>query len=74
MRYALLLAVLAIAFYAFPSAPAMSSKAHNSSARSAAELYAKHCASCHGKDGRAKTFKAKLITRATLPIPSGSAM
>ena len=27
--------------------------------RSAAEIYAKHCASCHGKDGRAKTFKAK---------------
>ena len=26
---------------------------------SAAELYAKHCSSCHGKDGRAKTFKAK---------------
>lgn len=26
---------------------------------SAAELYAKRCASCHGKDGRAKTFKAK---------------
>ena len=29
------------------------------SARSAAELYAKHCASCHGNDGRAKTFKGK---------------
>jgi cbb3-type cytochrome c oxidase subunit III len=28
--------------------------------RSAAELYAKNCASCHGKDGQAKTFKAKL--------------
>jgi mono/diheme cytochrome c family protein len=26
---------------------------------SAAALYARHCASCHGKDGRAKTFKAK---------------
>ncbi len=22
-------------------------------------IYAKHCAKCHGKDGRAKTFKAK---------------
>jgi mono/diheme cytochrome c family protein len=28
-------------------------------AREAATLYAKNCASCHGKDGRAKTFKAK---------------
>ena len=27
--------------------------------RSAAALYSKHCASCHGKDGRSKTFKAK---------------
>lgn len=32
---------------------------NNSTARTAAELYAKRCASCHGKDGRAKTFKAK---------------
>jgi mono/diheme cytochrome c family protein len=32
----------------------------NVSTRSAAELYTKNCASCHGKDGRAKTFKAKL--------------
>jgi mono/diheme cytochrome c family protein len=29
-------------------------------AKGAAESYAKYCASCHGKDGRAKTFKAKL--------------
>jgi mono/diheme cytochrome c family protein len=28
--------------------------------KTAAELYTKHCASCHGKDGQAKTFKAKL--------------
>ena len=27
--------------------------------RDAATLYAKTCATCHGKDGRAKTFKAK---------------
>lgn len=27
--------------------------------RSAATLYSKHCASCHGKDGRSKTVKAK---------------
>ncbi len=25
----------------------------------AAALYSKHCAKCHGKDGRAKTLKAK---------------
>lgn len=27
--------------------------------RTAASLYAKYCDTCHGKDGRAKTFKAK---------------
>lgn len=29
-------------------------------AKSAGELFSKNCASCHGRDGRAKTFKAKL--------------
>ena len=28
-------------------------------ARSAPQLWGKYCASCHGKDGRAKTMKAK---------------
>jgi mono/diheme cytochrome c family protein len=28
--------------------------------KSAAQLYSKNCASCHGRDGRSKTFKAKL--------------
>jgi mono/diheme cytochrome c family protein len=27
--------------------------------RSAAQLYSKYCATCHGKDGRSKTLKAK---------------
>jgi len=31
-----------------------------SAPRSAAELYSKNCATCHGNDGRAKTFKGKL--------------
>ena len=29
------------------------------SVRSAAELYSKQCASCHGRDGRSKTLKGK---------------
>lgn len=28
-------------------------------AKSANQLYSKNCASCHGRDGRAKTLKAK---------------
>ena len=31
------------------------------SQRSAEEIYLKHCASCHGKDGSAKTFKSKFV-------------
>ncbi|HEU4795070.1 MAG TPA: cytochrome c [Pyrinomonadaceae bacterium] len=31
----------------------------NSNARSAPQLYRKHCVSCHGSDGRAKTSKGK---------------
>jgi mono/diheme cytochrome c family protein len=30
----------------------------------AAQLFAKNCATCHGKDGRAKTFKSKLHVHA----------
>jgi mono/diheme cytochrome c family protein len=31
----------------------------NGSPRSATQLYARHCASCHGNDGKAKTSKGK---------------
>ena len=37
--------------------------------RSAATLYSKHCDSCHGKDGRAKTFKAKFNHARNLTEP-----
>ena len=39
------------------------------SARTAAQLYSKNCASCHGKDGRAKTFKAKFNHARNLTEP-----
>ena len=32
----------------------------NAPAQNAAPLYTKHCASCHGKDGRSKTIKGKM--------------
>src|SRR3989442_15911896 len=60
MRHFCLISILAIAFGAVLTNRPMAGEASYSSARSAAELYTKHCASCHGKDGRAKTFKAKL--------------
>ena len=39
------------------------------SQRTATALYAKHCATCHGKDGRAKTFKAKFNKARNLTEP-----
>jgi mono/diheme cytochrome c family protein len=60
MRYALSLVFLVVAFgAAFASLPTSDDPVYVG-ARSAAELYAKNCASCHGRDGRAKTFKGKL--------------
>jgi mono/diheme cytochrome c family protein len=62
MRYALLLIFLALAFGGAFASRRMSGEpvtVGNVSARSAAELYAKNCASYHGRDGRAKTFKGK---------------
>ena len=38
-------------------------------AGSATQLYFKNCASCHGRDGRAKTFKAKLNHARNLSDP-----
>lgn len=70
MRSVLLLTILAMAFSTILPDRAMTGEAHNVSARSAAELYAKNCASCHGKDGRAKTFKGKLKHARDLTDPT----
>lgn len=37
--------------------------------RTAATLFSKNCATCHGKDGRAKTFKAKFNHARNLTEP-----
>lgn len=42
-----------------PTPAARQSPPPTPSRRDAGALYAKHCATCHGKDGRAKTFKAR---------------
>ena len=39
----------------------------------ASALYAKHCDACHGKDGRAKTFKAKFNHARNLTDPTWQA-
>jgi mono/diheme cytochrome c family protein len=60
MRYTLLTVFLVVAFGAAFASLSVSGEPVNVGARSAAELYAKNCASCHGRDGRARTFKGKL--------------
>ena len=60
MRHLCLFIILAIVFGVSLTSLAKNGETNHSSARDAAELYAKHCASCHGKDGQAKTLKAKL--------------
>ena len=59
MKYILLILFLAAAFGGVFASRARSGEPVTASAMSAAELYNKKCASCHGKDGRAKTFKGK---------------
>jgi len=53
-------ALVTLAFGATLAAHTLRSEAYSVTARGAAVLYAKDCASCHGKDGRAKTLKGKL--------------
>jgi mono/diheme cytochrome c family protein len=50
----LTISLVTIAHKSIPAAMAT-----HESAASASELYARHCSECHGKDGRAKGFKAK---------------
>src|SRR6266498_3373404 len=60
MKYVFLLIVTAVALASAFAGRATTDGFGNVTARSAAELYAKNCASCHGRDGRGKTFKGKL--------------
>ena len=46
---------------------------HSARPADAAELYFRKCASCHGKDGKAKTFKAKLNSARNLTDPEWQA-
>ena len=63
LRGAAFAATLAgVCFACLPGLAARSAndnKAARRGGRDAAAIYAKSCATCHGKDGRAKTFKAK---------------
>ena len=67
MKYACLILFLITATAVFASRTGIGSV--TTSGRDAAELYSKNCASCHGRDGRSKTFKAKLNHARNLSDP-----
>jgi mono/diheme cytochrome c family protein len=73
IAHVLSVAISGVLFAAMLAGRAMTSEARNVSPRSPAELYAKNCASCHGKDGRAKTFKGKLKHARDLTDPTWQA-
>lgn len=56
----ILLAAFAISYPSLLAATSLTTNAGPIPAVNAAQLFAKQCASCHGKDGRAKTIKGKL--------------
>ncbi|HAF13698.1 MAG TPA: hypothetical protein DHU55_18500 [Blastocatellia bacterium] len=60
MKYIFLIAILTIVFAALLPSRTADSKTSSMDAQNAAELYSKNCATCHGKDGHAKTLKGKL--------------
>jgi len=58
--FILLLAMFATAYATLPATRYLPVNAAAFPALNSAQLYAKQCASCHGRDGRAKTIKGKL--------------
>ncbi len=78
MKHALLPFALALTLMAGLVALATGSmEPQNNSASTspstAAAIYGKRCASCHGKDGRANTFKGKLRSARNLTDPQWQA-
>ncbi len=78
MKHALLPFALALTLTAWlvASATGLVEPQNNSTSTSpstAAAIYAKRCASCHGKDGRANTFKGKLRSARNLTEPKWQA-
>lgn len=66
---AVIAAFLVLQMFLRTSGAVVRAEAPTANQRSAATLYSKHCASCHGKDGRSKTFKAKFNHARNLTEP-----
>ncbi len=56
---AFVLGMLSASLYSVHSANLITAKSAAQNNVDASVLFEKHCDTCHGKDGRAKTFKAK---------------
>ena len=59
VRYDARVHIYFAAFLIFVGVSSLASYAATHKARSAPQLYRRHCLSCHGNDGRAKTSKGK---------------
>jgi len=60
---------LALSLVVIVASPTIAVNKRSESAKSAAEIYEKSCASCHGNDGQAKGLKAKLKHARNLTDP-----
>ena len=49
---------------------AVTSETNSTSTRDVAQLYARHCSSCHGSDGRSRTVKGKRSRSRDLSDPA----
>jgi cytochrome c6 len=56
---ALVATLVSLCFVALSGNAASSANDNKAARQDASAIYAKNCATCHGKDGQAKTFKAK---------------
>jgi len=78
MKQALSLFALALTLMAWFVGPVTGSveqqkDSPSTSSNTAASIYDKRCASCHGKDGKANTFKGKLRSARNLTDPEWQA-
>jgi mono/diheme cytochrome c family protein len=73
MKYVFLLGLFVAIFGSMFVTRARSGGPVTAAPRTASELYSKNCATCHGRDGRAKTFKGKLKHARNLSDPEWQA-
>jgi mono/diheme cytochrome c family protein len=71
--FALVLTLMAGSVASATGSADQQNNAASTSSSNAAAIYGRRCASCHGKDGTAKTFKGKLRSARNLTDPQWQA-